>query len=114
MTLLDDSRAAKATTRRWPPILGLLTSICAVPAGASGKLDPIMSQEYGSQDFFGVIDELRIWRTVRNEDQIKQARFTLCPIWKHLSINPCMTLSSVWGMQTCTNTAEGVTSAAYL
>ena len=79
LTLLDDSRAAKANTRRWPPIQGLLTSICVVPAGASGKLDPIMSQEYGSQDFFGVIDELRIWRTVRNEDQIKQARFTLCP-----------------------------------
>lgn len=79
MTLLYDSWAARATTRRWPPIQGLLTSICVAYAGASGKLDPIMSQEYGSQDFFGVIDELRIWRSVRNEDQIKQARFTLCP-----------------------------------
>lgn len=47
-------------------------------AGASGKLDPILSQEYGSQDFFGVIDELRIWRTVRSEDQIKQVRLCLC------------------------------------
>ena len=28
------------------------------------------SQEYGSQDFFGAIDELRIWRTVRTEEQI--------------------------------------------
>ena len=41
-------------------------------AGASGKLDPITSQEYGSQDFFGVIDELRIWRTVRTEEQIRE------------------------------------------
>ena len=34
----------------------------------------MLSQEYGSQDFFGVIDELRIWRTVRTEDDIKQVR----------------------------------------
>ena len=45
-------------------------------AGASGKLDPITSQEYGSQDFFGVIDELRIWRTVRTEEQIREV--SLC------------------------------------
>lgn len=46
-------------------------------AGASGKLDPITSQEYGSQDFFGVIDELRIWRTVRSEEQIQQVALIL-------------------------------------
>lgn len=42
-------------------------------AGASGKLDRIRDQEYGAQDFYGAIDELRVWRTVRTQDQIKQA-----------------------------------------
>lgn len=42
-------------------------------AGANGKLDPLKDQEYGAQDFFGAIDELRVWRTVRTQDQIKQA-----------------------------------------
>ena len=42
-------------------------------AGAAGKLDS--TREYGVQDFFGQIDELRIWRTVRSEDQIRQVRF---------------------------------------
>ena len=40
----------------------------------------MLSQEYGSQDFFGVIDELRIWRTVRKEDEIKQARAPEQPV----------------------------------
>ena len=43
-------------------------------AGASGKLDRMRDQEYGAQDFYGAIDELRIWRTVRTQDQIKQVR----------------------------------------
>lgn len=30
-------------------------------------------QEYGAQDFFGSIDELRVWRTARSQDQIKEA-----------------------------------------
>ena len=51
--------------------------ICDGRAGASGKLDPMISQEYGSQDFFGVIDELRIWRTVRTEEQIQQVALSL-------------------------------------
>lgn len=42
-------------------------------AGSVGKLD-YSTQEYGPQDFFGAIDELRIWRTVRTEDQIKRVR----------------------------------------
>ena len=40
-------------------------------AGAAGKVD-FRSQEYGAQDFFGALDEMRIWRTVRTEDQINQ------------------------------------------
>ena len=44
-------------------------------AGASGKLDPV--KEYGAQDFFGQIDELRIWRTARTQDQIRQVGLTL-------------------------------------
>jgi hypothetical protein len=35
-------------------------------AGATGKLDKLKDQEYGAQDFFGVIDEMRIWRTDRH------------------------------------------------
>lgn len=54
--------------RKLCPIL-IIPLFCA---GATGKLDKLQSQEYGSQDFFGVIDEMRIWRTVRTEDQIKQ------------------------------------------
>ncbi|KAK9918751.1 hypothetical protein WJX75_006574 [Coccomyxa subellipsoidea] len=44
--------------------------------GASGKLDRIRDQEYGAQDFYGAIDELRVWRTVRTQDQIKQGMAT--------------------------------------
>ncbi len=86
----------------------------AAHAGASGKLDPIMSQEYGSQDFFGVIDELRIWSTVRSEDQIKQARFTLCPWWRHLLVDPPIILSSVRAMQAWTSAVEWTMKDAHL
>ncbi|KAK9789369.1 hypothetical protein WJX73_005379 [Symbiochloris irregularis] len=37
--------------------------------GATGKVDAT-SQEYGAQDFFGAIDEIRIWRSVRSEEDI--------------------------------------------
>ena len=56
-----------------------MTRCCCVgwrPAGASGKLDPI--KEYGAQDFFGQIDELRIWRTVRTQAQIRQVGLLAC------------------------------------
>lgn len=46
-------------------------------AGAVGNID-YYSQEYGSQDFFGLIDEMRIWRTVRTEEQIKQVSQRAC------------------------------------
>ena len=44
----------------------------AVHAGAKGKVDPVSGREYGPQDFFGVIDEMRIWKTVRTPQQIEQ------------------------------------------
>lgn len=42
--------------------------VCTGGAGAQGPLDN--SWEHGSQDFNGVIDEVRIWRTARSADQI--------------------------------------------
>lgn len=39
--------------------------------GAAGDIDT-SSQEYGTQDFFGLIDELRIWKRVRTGDEIRQ------------------------------------------
>ena len=39
-------------------------------AGATGKVDTNSYREYGPQDFFGVMDEMRIWRTVRTQQEI--------------------------------------------
>lgn len=39
--------------------------------GAVG--DVSVAQEYGAQDFFGLIDELRIWRRVRSAEEIRGA-----------------------------------------
>ncbi|KAK9863294.1 hypothetical protein WJX84_001190, partial [Apatococcus fuscideae] len=41
--------------------------------GGKGKVDPVSGREYGPQDFFGVIDEMRIWKTVRTPKQIEQS-----------------------------------------
>lgn len=38
--------------------------------GAAGPVSDDYKQEYGSQDFFGLIDEMRLWRTARDQDQI--------------------------------------------
>lgn len=43
-----------------------------VHAGGKGKVDPVSGREYGPQDFFGVVDEMRIWKTVRTPQQIEQ------------------------------------------
>ena len=40
-------------------------------AGAAGDVSP--AQEYGAQDFFGLIDELRIWKRVRSSEEIRGA-----------------------------------------
>ena len=44
-------------------------------AGAAGGVQSRSQIEYGAQDFIGVIDEIRIWRTVRTQTQIEQVRF---------------------------------------
>lgn len=41
-------------------------------AGAAGQIQRAMEQEYGVQDFFGVIEEMRIWRVARSAEQIRQ------------------------------------------
>lgn len=37
---------------------------------AAGQVEEDWEQEYGSQDFFGLIDEMRVWRKSRSADQI--------------------------------------------
>ena len=46
------------------------TSVTA--AGATGKVDKVQNLEYGQQDFYGLIDEMRVWRRVRSEAEIKE------------------------------------------
>lgn len=74
----------------------------------------MLSQEYGSQDFFGVIDELRIWGTVRKEDEIKQVRapeqlfyMAPSPLRAHRTacseghrLRPCSSCCSAWRLRT--------------
>ncbi|KXZ56241.1 hypothetical protein GPECTOR_1g21 [Gonium pectorale] len=38
--------------------------------GAAGSISPVTNQEYGPQDFTGVIEEMRLWRVVRTPEQI--------------------------------------------
>ncbi|KAL4421057.1 hypothetical protein ABPG77_001352 [Micractinium sp. CCAP 211/92] len=40
--------------------------------GAAGSVQEDWEQEYGAQDFFGTIDELRVWRKARTQEQIQQ------------------------------------------
>ncbi|KAL4422517.1 hypothetical protein ABPG75_008714 [Micractinium tetrahymenae] len=40
--------------------------------GAAGSVQENWEQEYGAQDFFGTIDELRVWRKARTQQQIQQ------------------------------------------
>lgn len=39
--------------------------------GAVGRLDPTDGLEYGAQDFFGTIEEMRVWRVARTPEQIR-------------------------------------------
>ncbi|WIA11894.1 hypothetical protein OEZ85_011978 [Tetradesmus obliquus] len=41
-------------------------------SGAAGKVSVVDDQEYGPQDFFGLIEEMRVWRVVRTPEQIRQ------------------------------------------
>jgi len=40
--------------------------------GAVGKVEVVDDQQYGPQDFFGLMDEMRVWKVVRTEEQIQQ------------------------------------------
>ena len=52
--------------------------------GAAGDVQQRYQLEYGAQDFTGVIDELRIWKTVRSQEQIQQ----VCHQLKHACLMP--------------------------
>ena len=43
--------------------------------GAAGQTQRLYELEYGAQDFIGVMDEIRIWSTVRSQAQIQE----VCP-----------------------------------
>eukprot|EP00210_Caulerpa_lentillifera_P004763 g4547.t1 len=38
--------------------------------GAAGDIQQVSNLEYGPQDFYGIIEDVRIWSTVRAQDQI--------------------------------------------
>ena len=38
--------------------------------GAAGNIDEVDSQEYGPQDFFGVVEEMRVWNRVLSQQEI--------------------------------------------
>ena len=38
--------------------------------GAIGDVQPVIDLEYGAQDFYGVLDQVRIWRRVRTPEEI--------------------------------------------
>ena len=38
--------------------------------GAVGPVDKSSQQEYGAQDFFGLIDEMRVWKKARTQEEI--------------------------------------------
>lgn len=38
--------------------------------GAAGDVSPSAKQEYAEQDFYGLIDEMRVWRKARTQEQI--------------------------------------------
>lgn len=43
--------------------------------GAVGDVQPVANLEYGPQDFFGVIDEVRIWKRVRTPQEVRQGMY---------------------------------------
>ena len=51
--------------------------------GAAGDVQQRYQLEYGAQDFTGVIDELRIWKTVRSQEKIQQVCQQLMHAWPH-------------------------------
>jgi cysteine-rich repeat protein len=38
--------------------------------GAAGNVDDVTSQEYGPQDFFGVVEEMRVWNRALSQQEI--------------------------------------------
>lgn len=38
--------------------------------GAAGDVQEVMDLEYGPQDFFGIIEEVRIWKRVRSDEEV--------------------------------------------
>ncbi len=79
--------------------------------GAAGDVQQRYQLEYGAQDFTGVIDELRIWKTVRSQEQVQQVCQQLdhaCLIlsWLVLQEHACyQACSKPMGVRSCAATA---------
>jgi hypothetical protein len=41
-------------------------------SGASGDVQTAADQEYGPQDFTGLIEEMRVWSVARSAEQIRE------------------------------------------
>lgn len=39
-------------------------------SGAIGNLDPLTSHEYNAQDFFGIIEQVRVWKVAKSVQEI--------------------------------------------
>lgn len=73
-----------------------------------GQVQTRSDQEYGPQDFYGVIDELRVWRSVRTQAQIAAVRSSFYEGMFFPSCCSCSPLTHTYFRSNFLFTMEGV------